>query len=145
MSSSTSSSSVGAETKVLLSVAAVILTVEAAIRFLGPSLSDELRDFAALPARAKSLAEIIERAGGEGVGICLDTANSLGCGEDVFTVLRTLAPWIVKVTGAPDPNVQNPDLLDDFGSPSGPSADNWLGVDQRGRDVFSRVLYGARI
>jgi sugar phosphate isomerase/epimerase len=47
--------------------------------------------------RAKALAEIIERAGGEGVGICLDTANSLGCGEDVFTVLRTLAPWVVNV------------------------------------------------
>jgi len=47
--------------------------------------------------RAKSLAEIIQRAGGEGVGICLDTANSLGCGEDALTVLRTLAPWIVNV------------------------------------------------
>jgi peptide/nickel transport system permease protein len=41
--------------------------------------------------------------------------------------------------------VQNPNLLDDFGSPSGPSAHNWLGVDQRGRDVFARVVYGARI
>jgi peptide/nickel transport system permease protein len=49
------------------------------------------------------------------------------------------------VSGAPDPNVQNPNLLDDFGSPSGPSAHNWLGVDQRGRDVFARVVYGARI
>ncbi len=46
--------------------------------------------------KAQSLAEIIGQ-GGEGVGICLDTANSLGCGEDVFTVLRTLAPWIVNV------------------------------------------------
>jgi 3-oxoisoapionate decarboxylase len=46
---------------------------------------------------AKSLAEIIERAGGEGVGICLDTANSLGCGEDVWTVLRSLSQWIVNV------------------------------------------------
>jgi peptide/nickel transport system permease protein len=67
----------------------------------------------------------------------------------VFVVLAVLvaifAPLIVKVTGAPDPNVQNPDLLDDFGSPSGPTAENWLGVDQRGRDVFSRVVYGARI
>jgi sugar phosphate isomerase/epimerase len=46
--------------------------------------------------RAASLAQIIERSG-EGVGICLDTANSLGCGEDVFTVLRTLARWVVNV------------------------------------------------
>src|SRR3954454_15430940 len=66
-----------------------------------------------------------------------------------FVVLAILvaifAPLIVKVTGAPHPNVQNSDLLDDFGSPSGPSANDWLGVDQRGRDVFSRVVYGARI
>jgi peptide/nickel transport system permease protein len=60
-------------------------------------------------------------------------------------LVAILAPVIVKVTGAPDPNVQNPNLLDDFGSPSGPTADNWLGVDQRGRDVFARVVYGARI
>jgi peptide/nickel transport system permease protein len=60
-------------------------------------------------------------------------------------LVAIFAPLIVKVAGAPEPNVQNPDLLDDFGSPSGPTADNWLGVDQRGRDVFSRVVYGARI
>jgi len=66
-----------------------------------------------------------------------------------FVVLAVLvaifAPAIVDVTGAPKPNVQNSDLLDDFGSPSGPSSHNWLGVDQRGRDVFARVIYGARI
>src|SRR5215211_8012106 len=66
-----------------------------------------------------------------------------------FVVLAILvaifAPLIVKLVGAPEPNVQNPDLLDDFGSPSGPTADNLLGVDQRGRDVFARVVYGARI
>jgi peptide/nickel transport system permease protein len=60
-------------------------------------------------------------------------------------LVAILAPVIVNVTGAPDPNVQNPNLLDDFGSPSGPTAQNWLGVDQRGRDVFARVVYGARI
>jgi peptide/nickel transport system permease protein len=60
-------------------------------------------------------------------------------------LVAILAPLIVKVVGAPDPNVQNPNLLDDFGSPSGPTTDNLLGVDQRGRDVFARVVYGARI
>ncbi len=60
-------------------------------------------------------------------------------------LIAIFAPLIVKAAGAPQPNVQNPDLLDDFGSPSGPTAENWLGVDQRGRDVFSRVVYGSRI
>lgn len=55
------------------------------------------------------------------------------------------APLIVKVVGAPDPNVQNNDLLGDFGEPTGPSSAHWFGVDERGRDVFSRVVYGARV
>ncbi|WP_241004285.1 ABC transporter permease [Conexibacter sp. SYSU D00693] len=63
----------------------------------------------------------------------------------VVVVIAILAPVIKDVVGAPDPNTQNADLLDDFGQPSGPSADHWFGVDQRGRDVFSRVLYGARV
>jgi sugar phosphate isomerase/epimerase len=46
--------------------------------------------------RAVTLAQIIERCG-KGIGICLDTANSLGCGEDVHTLLRDLGPWIVNV------------------------------------------------
>jgi peptide/nickel transport system permease protein len=63
----------------------------------------------------------------------------------VAILVAIFAPLIVDIAGAPKPNVQNPDLLDDFGSPTGPSAHNWLGVDQRGRDVFARVIYGARI
>lgn len=46
---------------------------------------------------AAKLAEIIERVGSPALGICLDTANSLGCGEDVFTVLKVLHPWVVNV------------------------------------------------
>ena len=75
-----------------------------------------------------------------------DKVAMVAAGFVILAVLVAIfAPLIVKVIGAPDPNVQNPDLLDDFGSPSGPTAENWLGVDQRGRDVFSRVVYGARV
>jgi peptide/nickel transport system permease protein len=63
----------------------------------------------------------------------------------IMLFVAIFAPLIVKAVGAPDPNVQNDNLLDDFGSPTGPSSSHWFGVDERGRDVFSRVLYGARI
>jgi peptide/nickel transport system permease protein len=64
----------------------------------------------------------------------------------VLLVLVALtAPLIVDVFGAPDPNTQSTEALDDFGLPDGPSAAHIFGVDQIGRDVFSRTLYGARI
>jgi ABC-type dipeptide/oligopeptide/nickel transport system permease subunit len=67
----------------------------------------------------------------------------------VFIVLLILAavfaPLIVKLTGARPPNEQSSKYLDSFGTPTGPSSDNWFGVDTLGRDIFSRVLYGARI
>jgi len=75
-----------------------------------------------------------------------DKVSMTALGIVVLAVLVAIfAPLIVNVAGAPDPNVQNPDLLDSFGSPSGPTSENFLGVDQRGRDVFARVVYGARI
>jgi len=60
-------------------------------------------------------------------------------------VCAVLAPVIVKVVGVTGPNVQNPHALDQFGTPTGPSPDHPMGVDQLGRDVFARVLYGARV
>ena len=66
-----------------------------------------------------------------------------------FIVLLILcaifAPLIVKLVGVTGPTVQNPKALDSFGTPTGPSADHPFGVDQLGRDVFARVLYGARV
>ena len=56
-----------------------------------------------------------------------------------------LAPLIVKILGLPNPNTQNDDLLGDFGQPTGPSSAHLMGVDERGRDVFSRVIYGSRV
>jgi peptide/nickel transport system permease protein len=60
-------------------------------------------------------------------------------------LLALFAPLIVKVLGHP-PNAQFPNALDpSFGTPTGPSWSFLLGVDPLGRDVFSRVLYGARV
>jgi peptide/nickel transport system permease protein len=52
---------------------------------------------------------------------------------------------IIKLLGAPEPNVQETKALDDFGLPTGPSSEHWFGVDPIGRDVFSRVLHGAQV
>jgi len=67
----------------------------------------------------------------------------------VFVVLLILAaifaPLIIKIVGARPPNEQSTKYLDEFGTPTGPSSENLFGVDTLGRDVFSRVLYGARV
>ena len=62
-----------------------------------------------------------------------------------LVLVAVLATPIRKLFGAPPPNVQETSALDDFGLPSGPSGDHLFGVDQIGRDVFSRVLYGAQV
>jgi peptide/nickel transport system permease protein len=63
----------------------------------------------------------------------------------VEVVLAILAPWIVRLLGHP-PNAQYPSELDPrFGTPTGPSRSFLFGVDSLGRDVFARVLYGARV
>jgi ABC-type dipeptide/oligopeptide/nickel transport system permease subunit len=55
------------------------------------------------------------------------------------------APVIVSVLGLPGPYEQNPNALNVFGSPTGPSAAHPMGVDQLGRDIMSRVIYGTRV
>ena len=67
----------------------------------------------------------------------------------VFIVVLVLiaigAPLIVKLVGARPPNQQGQQYLDLFGTPTGPTSKNIFGVDPLGRDIFSRVLYGARV
>jgi peptide/nickel transport system permease protein len=60
-------------------------------------------------------------------------------------IVAILAPLIVKAFGIPDPNKPNTNALDLFGQPAGPSSAHPMGVDEIGRDVFARVLYGARV
>ena len=43
------------------------------------------------------LKQIIESTSAESVGICMDTANSLGAGEGIHEVMETLAPYTVNL------------------------------------------------
>ena len=61
----------------------------------------------------------------------------IGIGIAVIVILAAIfAPWIATADFA----AQNLGLR--YGSPT---ADNWFGTDALGRDVFSRVVFGARI
>jgi peptide/nickel transport system permease protein len=75
--------------------------------------------------------------------------DKLAMASVIFLVLLVLmaifAPLVIKIVGAPGPNVQDTSSLDIFGTPTGPSSAHIFGVDQLGRDVFSRTVYGARV
>jgi peptide/nickel transport system permease protein len=54
----------------------------------------------------------------------------------LLAILALSAPWIAPA----NPNSQNlPARLE------GPNGTHWMGTDELGRDIFSRVLYGARV
>ncbi len=61
----------------------------------------------------------------------------------IMLLLAITAPLFAKIVHH-GPNDVNLRALDDFGLPSGPSKEYWFGVDGTGRDLFIRVLYGAR-
>jgi peptide/nickel transport system permease protein len=75
-----------------------------------------------------------------------DRVATVALGFIVLEILLAIfAPWVVKLLGHP-PDALFPDQLDPaFGTPTGPSRSFLFGVDTVGRDVFSRVLYGARV
>jgi ABC-type dipeptide/oligopeptide/nickel transport system permease subunit len=63
----------------------------------------------------------------------------------VLIGVAALAGPITRALAHP-PNAQFPNALDPrFGTPTGPSSTFLFGVDKVGEDVFSRVLYGARV
>jgi peptide/nickel transport system permease protein len=54
----------------------------------------------------------------------------------VMLACALLAPWIAPY---------DPGAMDAAGRLSPPSAEHWFGTDHTGRDLFSRVIYGARM
>ncbi len=67
-------------------------------------------------------------------------ANPLAMAGLILVVLLVLAVILAPVLALQDPAAQ--DLPHRLGKPSAP---HWLGTDELGRDVFSRVLYGGRV
>jgi len=54
----------------------------------------------------------------------------------IIIILAILAPWIAPY---------DPTLIKMSEKFQGPSAEHWLGTDDKGRDILSRLLYGSRI
>jgi peptide/nickel transport system permease protein len=54
----------------------------------------------------------------------------------VFVIFALFAPWIAP---------QDPAYIDLPIRLNGPSSSHWLGADELGRDILSRLIYGARV
>jgi len=75
-----------------------------------------------------------------------DKAAVVGAVAIVVLVLLALtAPLFARLVGhGPNDLFQNQMLDPVFGLPKGPNRDFWFGADTVGRDLFVRVIYGAR-
>src|SRR5688500_16709920 len=62
-------------------------------------------------------------------------------------IVSAICPWLVILAAAFAPLLTpyDPTFLDPGVRLQGPSLDHPLGTDDRGRDIFSRVIYGGRV
>ena len=99
---------------------------------LRKALNDRLLTWKMAGGARQTLADIIERGGRNKMVI-------IG-----FTMIMTMISLALLAPVLPmkDPTAQN---LDPGVPLSPPSSEYWFGTDENGRDVFSRVIWGARI
>lgn len=63
----------------------------------------------------------------------------------LFSCLALAAPLLTRLHLLHPPDRQDRTGLDEDGQPRPPGRDYWLGTDNLGRDVLSRLVYGARV
>src|SRR5262245_64693272 len=69
-------------------------------------------------------------------GVLRNRASAVGLGlTTVLVLLALLAPWVAPF---------RPDEIHPIASLLAPSARYWLGTDDLGRDILSRIVFGAR-
>ena len=68
-----------------------------------------------------------------------------GLGWAALLLIVVLLSALAGVLAPFPPTAQLPDGLTASGTPIGPSAAHWLGTDDLGRDVLSRLLHGGRM
>ncbi|MBS4201292.1 ABC transporter permease [Bacillus sp. FJAT-49732] len=66
--------------------------------------------------------------------------NKLAVVGGIFTFLLIFMALFSQYIAPYEPTEQNYELI-----MSPPSADHWFGTDELGRDIFSRVIYGAKV
>ncbi len=97
---------------------------------------------------------LIARYNGQWYVPILKSVPETTFGGDFQTPTDYLDPFIQQQFAKPGnlaiypPNPYHHSTINYFAkepNPSGPSADNWLGTDDRGRDVVARLIYGFRI
>ena len=74
-----------------------------------------------------------------------DKAALFGLAVVILLILIALAaPLFARLTGHGPNELFGREMTDEFGLPLGPNGDFWFGADKAGRDLFVRVMYGAR-
>ena len=63
----------------------------------------------------------------------------------VLAALAIAAPLVADLVGHGPNDLYRTTMVDIYGLPKGPNASFWFGADSAGRDLFVRVIYGARV